>query len=157
VNPEDALADLIARCPEHGTRTETWPECRCAAARKAATTLAAHEPTPAQRLREAAAKIRKHAGDANADRPAPWEPSTAGSVISRRPGGYEYVAGFTTLKGTAVADWIALMHPGIGEPLAAWLESVAERLTATTHPEWQTTLEPHAFALADQILGKVTR
>jgi hypothetical protein len=35
----DVLADLIARCPEHGTRTEAWPECRCAAARKTAATL----------------------------------------------------------------------------------------------------------------------
>lgn len=36
----DVLADLIARCPEHGTSTETWPECRCAAARKTAAMLA---------------------------------------------------------------------------------------------------------------------
>lgn len=36
---DDVLADLIARCPKHGTRTETWPECRCAAARKAAAAM----------------------------------------------------------------------------------------------------------------------
>lgn len=41
-NPEEAgvVAELIDRCPEHGTRTETWPECRCAAARAAAALLA---------------------------------------------------------------------------------------------------------------------
>lgn len=37
---DEVLADLIARCPEHGTSTEAWPECRCAAARVAAELLA---------------------------------------------------------------------------------------------------------------------
>lgn len=36
----DILANLIARslarCPEHGSATERWSECRCAAAREAA-------------------------------------------------------------------------------------------------------------------------
>lgn len=44
---DDVAADLIARCPEHGTSTETWPECRCAAARKAAAWLAGN-PDPAE-------------------------------------------------------------------------------------------------------------
>ena len=40
-------ADLIAHCPEHGTSTETWPECRCEAARKAAATITAvSQPEP---------------------------------------------------------------------------------------------------------------
>lgn len=37
----EIVADLIAHCPEHGTSTETWMECRCAAARKAAATITA--------------------------------------------------------------------------------------------------------------------
>jgi hypothetical protein len=46
--PDDTtLADLIARCPEHGNATETWPECRCEAARKTAVWLADNPPEPA--------------------------------------------------------------------------------------------------------------
>lgn len=37
---DEIAADLIARCPEHGHSTEAFPECRCAAARKAAAWLA---------------------------------------------------------------------------------------------------------------------
>lgn len=44
---EDVLADLIAKCPAHGNRTETWPECQCAAARKAAVILARMAPAAA--------------------------------------------------------------------------------------------------------------
>jgi hypothetical protein len=43
----DIAADIIARCPEHGHSTDTWPECRCAAARKAAAWLA-ENPDPAE-------------------------------------------------------------------------------------------------------------
>lgn len=56
--PDDIAADLIARCPEHGNSTETWPECRCAAARKAAALLAgstAEQPTPTIAANQAAA------------------------------------------------------------------------------------------------------
>lgn len=42
--PDDTTDDLIARCPEHGHATETWPECRCDAARKAAAWLADNPP-----------------------------------------------------------------------------------------------------------------
>jgi hypothetical protein len=39
--PDVDMAEVIARCPEHGTRTETYAECRCAAAREAAAQIAA--------------------------------------------------------------------------------------------------------------------
>jgi hypothetical protein len=44
-NPTAAIfADLIARCPEHGNRTETLTECRCDAARAGAAAMAETDP-----------------------------------------------------------------------------------------------------------------
>lgn len=139
--------------------------------------------TAAQRLREAAAKIRKHAGDAT---PGPWHrplnTRTKSSVRATMPEGErgQWIDGidpttdqrenctvatipiwsngaFSRSRGGRDLEWIALMHPGAGEPLAAWLDFEAtayERFTAAGLP----TPEPiHALAFAGQILGGVTR
>ena len=119
-------------------------------------------PDPAARLCEAAALIRKHATDATPGI-CPGYVRSAVRHVARNCdihcGHDEHYEGPDEAIWDRYNDapWIALVHPGVGEALAAWLESVAERLTATTHPEWQATFEPHALAVADQILGKVTR
>ncbi|MFE9949328.1 hypothetical protein ACFYRJ_17555 [Streptomyces sp. NPDC005531] len=41
----------------------------------------------------------------------------------------------------------------LGFALADWLDERAECLDRTTHPGWQSTVEPHALAVARQILG----
>jgi hypothetical protein len=56
----------------------------------------------------------------------------------------------------AVGAWIALMHPGVGEALAAWLEAEARRIATTAHPDWHDVLAPHALAVADALLGPET-
>jgi len=39
------------------------------------------------------------------------------------------------------------------EPLADWLETTANSLAASTHPDWQDTVEPNALAVARALLG----
>ena len=174
MNPEDELAEMIERCPEHGNRTEAWPECRCAAAREAVVWPAAHNP--AARLREAAALIRKRAADAT---PGPWRPADthlgrygyAATVLSGQGNATDLRAWLPSMSHEpwdetrnvwADATWIALMHPGIGEALATWLEYVADMAVSVTkhRPDAATTAAPWlapALALADAILGEVTR
>ncbi|MFD4795972.1 hypothetical protein [Streptomyces anulatus] len=59
----------------------------------------------------------------------------------------QYVADAET---TEHAAWIALMHPGVGLVVAAWLDAAAEYYTpGPTHP----THVVHALAVARQLLG----
>lgn len=104
------------------------------------------DTSPAAELRAAAERIRTLAVDADDARPAPWAPGAAGSVISKGATGADYVTGYTTPSGTAVAAYIAAMGPGVGAVLADWL-------VATAHPDWHDHLAPHALAVARQING----
>ena len=95
--------------------------------------------SPVETLRAAAARLRALATNAT---PGPWErewafsthfvvPSTAGNVAADN---------VSRLKRhqRGDAEWIALMHPGVAEPLADWLEREAEDLAwhiaAWDHP-----------------------
>ncbi|URC17972.1 hypothetical protein QEN62_gp50 [Streptomyces phage AxeJC] len=51
------------------------------------------------------------------------------------------------------ATYIAAMGPATGLATAAWLDAVAARLSRTAHPDWQADIEPHAVAVARQLLG----
>lgn len=53
------------------------------------------------------------------------------------------------LRGLTVA-----IDPDLAAPLADWLEAEVARLAAHTHPEWQETVAPRAFAVARCILGE---
>lgn len=81
--------------------------------------------TPAATLRAAATLIRETASKAT---PGPW-------MVSRIPGIGRTVNDPTARLSIAVGtgwvsgadgEWIALMHPGLAEHLAAWLDGVAK-------------------------------
>jgi len=119
-------------------------------------------PGPAARLREAATLIRKHAEAAT---PGPWRQHDthlgqygyAATVLSGDGNTTELRAWLPSMSHEpwdetrnvwADATWIALMHPGIGEALATWLDNEAESSLET-----KTPVAAEALALADQILG----
>jgi hypothetical protein len=85
--------------------------------------------TPAEELRAAATKLRETAANAT---PGPWENAENDLWIGGPVWGYQ-----VTKDGTFIGEdsaWIALMHPGLAEPLAEWLDSEANRRhTATAH------------------------
>lgn len=118
---------------------------------------------PATELRAAAQLLRERSSAATS---APW--SYDPDKMWNLPGmhyGEEFVGhrreGERTVcvAGTGPADdpqsmadaaWIALMHPGLGEPIAAWLERTADYYRpGTTHP----THVVRALAVARALLG----
>ncbi|MEV5140349.1 hypothetical protein AB0K71_05930 [Streptomyces syringium] len=99
-------------------------------------------PIPAAELAHAAAALRRLARAAATDRPPPWYPDIAGTVICPRPDGHEYVTGYTTPTGTAIAEYIAAVDPRLGEAVADWLAYEAE---AAAHHRGATV---HALAVA---------
>jgi hypothetical protein len=52
------------------------------------------------------------------------------------------------------AAWIALMHPGLAAPLAAWLETCANDLADARHYVDEPNSCEHALAVARSILGR---
>lgn len=122
---------------------------------------------PADRLREAAAVVRKLSAAAT---PGVWTAHLLPpNEHHRHPAHWvkaEYDDG-QAVTSEVVADcpwrqadaaWIALMNPAFGPALAAWLESVAAGLEETTHPDWQeVVVDPKALAAADSILAAVSR
>lgn len=131
-------------------------------------------PLPADRLREAAGVVRELSAAARSEDwgDRPWHVEQCSDVHlgecacivaqgehldfeQAQVPPIRYVADAETPE---LATWIALMNPAVGEALAAWLESVADRLEETTHPGWQAVVvDPHALALADAILAAVAR
>jgi len=117
------------------------------------------EPDPAARLREAATLIRTHLAAPDLTR-APWLCLNGGDrIIHDGPSiefsPHDYVVD-EPVSNSANAEYIALMHPGVGAALAevfdqwAWLgEQAADLLNRVGGTE--------TLALADQILGEVTR
>ncbi|MFC8583484.1 hypothetical protein ACFUGD_02740 [Streptomyces sp. NPDC057217] len=110
-------------------------------------------PTPAEELRATAQKLLEHADAAEAKRPGPWSAGAAGSVISPRDGGVDYVTGHTIPDGPEIARYIALMDPNVGRALADWLDSEAARLTAAVHPDRHETYGAAALAVARALNG----
>ncbi|WP_030506421.1 hypothetical protein [Microbispora rosea] len=87
---------------------------------------------PVEELRAAANKLRETAKNATPGRWTSEHQSWAGdnAVLSYATNGHavavcgEEIAG-ADHPASADAAWIALMHPGLAEPLAAWLEESA--------------------------------
>lgn len=112
--------------------------------------------TPAALLRQAADKLRQLA-TAEGITPGPWLSMDGGDRLLWDGPGAEllpprYVVDEPMSNG-ANAALIATLHPGVAVALAAWLESEAQRLGASTHPDWQETVAPHAVAVARAVLG----
>ncbi|MBI0300462.1 hypothetical protein JBE04_39910 [Streptomyces sp. PRKS01-29] len=118
------------------------------------------DTNPAALLRAAAEKIRKLAGQADQ---GPWETTWRGQeyhLDGYRDGDLHPVSEWTyavatwepqasvqrTECDTANADYMAAMHPGVGETLAGWLDSAAVDAE-------QIGPDPGALAVARQILG----
>ncbi len=86
--------------------------------------------TPAEELRAAAAKLREKA---KAARPFPWRSAGTGDVVVDLPPSHpDYATSkdcVTVLADGNIddAEWVALMHPGLAEPLAALLEYLASQ------------------------------
>lgn len=73
---------------------------------------------PAEVLRAAAAKVRK--AKAQASQGGPWRNDQMSVRAEDRPIAMAY-------QCYADAAWIALAHPGLAEPLAAWLEETGRQ------------------------------
>jgi hypothetical protein len=108
------------------------------------------QPTtaPAARLRAAATHLRTLLADPQLTA-GPWLSLDHGDRLLRNQPGDEdrepiYVVDEPISNG-ANADYIEAMHPGVGEALAAWLESAAEDAL-------QVGPDPRALAVADAIL-----
>lgn len=98
--------------------------------------------TPANELRTAAEKIRRLAMGAPANN-QPWRYAKGLPSDSVRT-----ATGWEVAYGDAPGDlqYIAAMHPGVGLALADWLSSAADDAQ-------QIGADPHALAVARQILG----
>lgn len=135
--------------------------------------------TPADELTTAAQRLRKLADDAT---PGPWlrplntryKATVTGALPEGERGswldGIDPTTGererctvamvpmwsngrHSRQRGGRDLEYIAAMHPGVGQALADWLDAEATRLTATTHPGWQDTVAPHPLAVARAING----
>ncbi|MFG2763125.1 hypothetical protein [Streptomyces rubiginosohelvolus] len=107
---------------------------------------------PADQLRAAAEKLREEAVRAHRASPAPW--AVTDEHVVRCSDGMIVADRSDTDHPAERADlpYIALLHPGVGLALAAWLESAAERLGDTEAP-LAALLDPSALAVARQLLG----
>ena len=118
--------------------------------------------TRADELRAAAEKIREHAGylELSSIR-GPWS-------VHAGPTGYPQSVSnvgvpilicntFTDPKAPPTeANWIALMHPGVGVALAKWMQAVADEMTAVDGTEYAYEEYPSwiaALATARAILA----
>lgn len=113
--------------------------------------MSADAKTPAELLRSAAALLRERAAKAT---PSPWNycridghgdtPERA-EVFAGPIDGYGYLAGSVASWAEEDEDgqrlshedgaWLEAVHPGLGEPLAAWLEQAADSLERHL-PSW---------------------
>lgn len=102
-------------------------------------------------LRRAAALLDKYALDAS-DSGTPWRARFCtiyggdGEIIAetqddRAPGIWE-------------AEWIALMHPGIAPPLAAWLREIADAVDQYEGIAGYGDFATQAFDIADILMGE---
>ncbi|MFD9793728.1 hypothetical protein ACFWXK_22605 [Streptomyces sp. NPDC059070] len=104
---------------------------------------------PAREVRAAAELLRVLARAADEHRPAPWSPGAAGSVISNRDGGCDYVTGYTIPDGPEVARYISVMDPAVAGALARLLDDLADG-------DDEGEINPRALALARVINDRST-
>jgi hypothetical protein len=124
-----------------------------------------NQPPAAEELRAAAAKLRKTAKNATPGRWTAEHQSWAGdnAVLSYATNGHAVAVCGEEVKGadhpaSADAAWIALAHPGLAEPLAAWLESAAKHAGKVVDPANQAIIaDQDALAVARVINGTVSR
>ena len=113
-------------------------------------------PGPADELRAAAQLLRERA-TAPYVQPGPWHVHEAYGFLRVDNDRDKTSEAWTVKSGADVAEenrgtaeWIALMHPGVGEALADWLEATADYCTVSvTHP----THVVRALAVARALLG----
>lgn len=98
--------------------------------------------TPAEELRAAASLLREMAANATpvSHTDGRWTAHAGGTVTG------DYTVAYRCLM-QGDAEWIALAGPQIAEPLAAWLEFVAE-----TWAVQKRGVRSHALAVARAIL-----
>lgn len=123
--------------------------------------------TPAEEIRAAAAKIRTLASEAT---PAPWtqrwdhqELQVHGPDQEYPYSVVEWTYAVATVEpqateqraecDTADADWIATMHPGVGEKLARWLEATVVEVVAAEGTEYALHTGGGMFAGWDAALA----
>ncbi len=110
--------------------------------------------TPADELRAAATLLRERAAKATS---GPWAdlPYLGGDVyIKEADGSYRFIAQTARHDDAFQPDdacWIATMHPGLAEPLAAWLEVEAE--IADGNSDTYPLACPESLGVARVILG----
>jgi hypothetical protein len=116
----------------------------------------AAQPNPAAQLRAAAQLLRERATAAT---PGPWQArgdysdaiysDTSEGIVDVIAGG-KWGGEASVFDNEHDATWIAMMHPGVGEPLAAWLDATAAYCTVSiTYP----THVVRALAVARALLG----
>ena len=117
---------------------------------------------PADTLRAAAEMLQRHATAAETKRPGRWYPGAAGSVISLRKGGVDYVTPHTISDGAEVSRYIAIMGPDVGRVLADWLAETATEVTAAEGTEYAllahepTNSWTTALTVARTLLGEAS-
>lgn len=121
----------------------------------AETATTAQTMTPAEEMRAAATKLRETAK--NAPR-GPWEFVQdlywdRDAIVSPEALGWDALVldVHNDSEGPA-ARWAALAHPGLAEPLAEWLEHLAEILDETKDVHMRSNVQ-HALAVARIING----
>jgi hypothetical protein len=122
------------------------------------------QPGPAAELRAAAQLLRDRA-TAPYVQPGPWHVHEAYGFLRVDNDRDKTREAWTVKSGADVAEenrgtaeWIALMHPGVGEPIAEWLEHMADFLDTTRlgsggFPPLALYDSRHAMAVARALLG----
>lgn len=109
--------------------------------------------TPAETLRAAAKLLREIAKNAA---PGPWgveyENSKSLSVLSYSGQAFVAFIGVEDAPGVrGDAAWISLVHPGLAEPLAAWLDATAEQYSRSG---CEPAMADRALAVARTVLDQ---
>lgn len=115
-----------------------------------------NDPNPAVEIKAAAERLRSLASAISTPDPAHQAFHAEGCDVTQ--GAYPGLYDVATTQTPELAEFIAAMHPGVGEALALWLDHLAELVesvtrkrpdAATAEAEW---IGP-GLEVARQILG----
>jgi hypothetical protein len=116
------------------------------------------DQTPAQELRAAAEKLRAAAVETAHRAPGPWRVHEAYGFLRVDNDRDKTREAWTMKTGAdlaeenrATAEYIALLHPGVGLAVARWLDSLAGVEVSEHGPMAEEY--PHALAVARALLG----